>query len=314
MRTALELTRTLTEPPGAVAFHGRDRLNILCLGLDYNHTREGIAYTKHARSDTIFIVSIDPLAHSLNVLSIPRDTRVYIPAAEGYDKINAAYSYGGVQEARKTVSAFLGVPIHHHLVVKVKAAAELVEAVGGLEVDVEKDMDYDDHWGKLHIHLKKGPQWLNGPEVVGYCRFRNDEEGDWGRIRRQQQVMGALTARLGHPTLVTRLQAVVETVRANVDTDLTLSQMVDLACLYHSFERSRMTTAILEGRGAYLGGISYILPLEEANRRLARRLLTSPGPSGPRRKRPDPEPQASTSSVPQDPSSALPGLWLDLPP
>lgn len=272
-----QMTRLWQEAPGAVAFKGRQRLNILCLGIDYNYTDQGILYTKNARSDTMFILSVDAAAQTMGVLSIPRDTWVFIPSAEAYEKINAAYSYGGSQEARATVSQFLGLQIDYEVLVKVKGAGELVDAVGGLEVDVEKDMDYDDSWGNLHIHLKKGRQVLHGKDAVGYCRFRMDEEGDRGRIRRQQQAMEALMHRLSHPAIVARLPAIVETVRANVETDMTFAEMLDLARLYKDFDPKRMKRGAIEGDDVILGEQWVIQPYGEQNRKVVQEVL-SPAP------------------------------------
>lgn len=255
-------------------FGNNDRINILVLGLDYNYNDQGILYTKGARSDTIILISLNRDAKYFNVLSIPRDTRVLISEEYGYDKINSAYSYGGVEQTRQTVSNFLGIPIHHHVILKVSGAKEVLDALGGLPIDVEKDMDYDDNWGKLHIHLKKGPQILNGEQAVGYARFRMDEEGDRGRIRRQQQVVRALGRKLKEPALLTRLPDVARVVQKSIDTDLVPLQMVDLANLYSSFDFSRMRSGAIVGDDAVDAiGASYIEPYEPENRRTVRRLL-----------------------------------------
>ncbi|MCA9778986.1 MAG: LCP family protein, partial [Candidatus Eremiobacteraeota bacterium] len=182
--------------------------------------------------------------------------------------------YGGIEQARETVSNFLGIPIHHHVILKVSGAKEVVDALGGLPIDVEKNMDYDDNWGKLHIHLKKGPQVLDGEQAVGYSRFRMDEEGDRGRIRRQQQVVRALGRKLREPAMLSRLDELARVVKQNLDTDLTLMQMVDLANLYSSFDFAKMRTASIVGDDAVdANGTSYIVPYEPENRRTVRRLL-----------------------------------------
>ena len=165
--------------PGERAFGARDALYVLCLGIDYNHDSKGILYTKYARSDSVFVVRIDKQANTLSVVSIPRDMRVEIPG-HGHDKINTAYSYkanGDLDLARKTVEQFLGVHIDHTVVIKPYAVEHVVDAFGGVDLDVERDMDYDDNWGNLHIHLKKGLQHLSGQQAVGYIRFRKDAEG-----------------------------------------------------------------------------------------------------------------------------------------
>lgn len=259
---------------GKRVFGNNERINILVLGIDYNYDNQGILYTKGARSDTIIVLSLNRDAKYFNVVSIPRDTRVLISEEYGYDKINSAYSYGGVEQTRQTVSNFLGIPIHHHVILKVSGAKEVLDALGGLAIDVEKDMDYDDNWGKLHIHLKKGPQVLNGEQAVGYARFRMDEEGDRGRIRRQQQVVRALGRKLKEPALLTRLPDVARVVQKSIETDLVPLQMVDLANLYSSFDFSRMRSGAIVGDDATDSiGASYIEPYEPENRRTVRRLL-----------------------------------------
>ncbi|HXE73682.1 MAG TPA: LCP family protein, partial [Candidatus Nitrosotenuis sp.] len=262
--------------PGQSVFRSKKRLNVLCLGIDYNYTDQGILYTKGARSDTIFVVSLDSEASTLNVLSIPRDTQVELAYNHGYEKINAAYALGGLDLVRATVERFLGVPIDHYVIIKVDAAARLVDALGGLSINVEKDMDYDDNWGHLHIHLKKGPQVLKGQQVVGYARFRMDEEGDRGRIRRQQQVMAALVSKLKDPALVTKYDELCRIAKENIETDFSVLDLIGLAYLYKDFDRSKMRTGAIVGDDADINGISYIIPYGPENERLVRELLKDP--------------------------------------
>lgn len=255
-------------------FQGRDRINILVLGIDYNYTNQGILYTKGARSDTILVVSLSREAEFLNVVSIPRDCSVLISEDYGHDKINGAFAVGGVEQSIETISEFLGVPIHHHVVVKVKGAREIIDALGGLALDVEKDMDWDDNWGKLHIHLKKGPQLLNGEQAVGYARFRMDEEGDRGRIRRQQQVIKALGSKLKDPSTLPRLKDLAKVVKQNVETDLNMLTMTDIATLYSKFDFGKMQGGAIVGDDAVdPNGISYIVPYAPENDKTVRRLL-----------------------------------------
>lgn len=265
-----------TENSSKRVFGNSDRMNILVLGIDYNYNNQGILYTKGARSDTMIVMSLSREADFFNIVSIPRDTSVLIAEDIGYDKINSAYSYGGVEQAKQTVSDFLDIPIHHHVIVKVKSAKDVVDALGGLPINVEKDMDYDDNWGKLHIHLKKGPQVLNGEQAVGYARFRMDEEGDRGRIRRQQQVVRALGRKLKEPAILTRVKELAKVAQENIETDLKLLDMVDLANLYSEFDFAKMRSAAIVGDDAVdNNGISYIVPYAPENERTVRRLLKS---------------------------------------
>lgn len=262
--------------PGERVFKGRDRMNILCLGIDYNRDEKGIGYTKGARSDTIFVLSVDSKGKILNVLSIPRDTYVFIGEEYGYDKINSAYSYGGIELAEKVISNFLGVPIDHYVIVKVAGAGKMVDALGGLQVDVEKDMDYDDNWGNLHIHLKAGKQQLNGEQAVGYARFRMDAESDRGRIRRQQQLMGALLKRLKDPMVILRLQGIVRAINENIETDFDVMDLLDLTYLYKDFDRQHMKTGAIVGDDTDINGASCIIPYEPENVKTIMELLKDP--------------------------------------
>ena len=251
--------------PRGYVFGKRKRLNILCLGVDYNHDTKGMPFSKGARSDTIIVLSLQADSWKVSALSIPRDLRVYLSDDYGYDKINAAFSYGGARFARQVVARFLGVPIDYVMVVKVGAARELVDSLGGLRVRVEKDMDYDDNWGDLHIHLKKGVQRLNGRQVVGYSRFRHDEESDFGRMRRQQQILRTVSHRLSEDMSQETLDRLVRIVRRNVSSDLSYTKMITLARLFRGLSKSRVKTVSLAVQDA--PDSFDLLPINEENRR-----------------------------------------------
>lgn len=251
----------------------RKRINLLVLGIDYNHDSKGQPYSKGARSDTMMVASIGDEAQFLNIVSIPRDTYTQISESIGSDKINSAFSYGGVKQTRETVGRFLGVPVHYYVIVKVQGAKKIIDALGGLPIDVEKDMDYDDNWGQLHIHLKKGPQVLSGDQAVGYARFRHDEEGDYGRMRRQQQVIRAVIRRMKDPSIVTKFSQLAQAVKETLETDLTVEQMIDLALLYKGFDQSKMRSAQIKGDDDVVNGAMVIVPYEPENTKIVRRLL-----------------------------------------
>ncbi|MCL5774039.1 MAG: LCP family protein, partial [Firmicutes bacterium] len=271
----------LTKPSGDLIFENRDRINILCLGIDDNWTQRDIMYTKNARSDTIFVIGLSR-NKDINIISIPRDTRTIISEQYGYDKINAAYALGGIDQAKKTISAFLGVPIDYYVILKIEGAKKLVDILGGISVNVEKDMDYDDSWGHLHIHLKKGWQRLNGADAVGYARFRHDPEGDWGRIRRQQQVLDALKNEIKKVKNISKIDKIVKNFKENLKTDLGPGQMVDAALFYKDMQKKDFRTATITGTDDMISGISYIIPDINLKDKLVKKMLlgdTTPLPS-----------------------------------
>lgn len=280
--------------PGELVFKDKERILILCLGLDENRDLKGIGYTKGSRTDTIFILALDRKARRLGILSIPRDTWVYISDYYGYGKINSVYAeafwsayqesnhdyeqaeLAGIIQARKTIEEFLDVEIDYYVLLKIRASIELIDALGGINVNVEKDMDYDDNWGNLHIHLKKGRHRLTGEEAIGYARFRHDEEGDWGRIRRQQQVIQALMRELKKPVHIMHVREIARVAKRNLDTDLTVPELIDLANVYKNFNQSRISKGVITGYDDWAGGMMILVPHEEETKRLVRRVLRNP--------------------------------------
>lgn len=270
--TSLSSAIRFITQPGKTVFTDKDKVNVLCLGLDYNYTPQGILFTKYSRMDTIFVVNLDSKGKSINVLSIPRDTRVLM-ADDGYDKINAAYAFGEVKLAKQTVEEFLRVSIDYYIILKIYGVEKLVDALGGVPVDVEKDMNYDDKWGHFNVHLKKGYQILNGKQAVGYCRFRYDEEGDRGRIRRQHQFLEALIVELKNPRHLTQLDNIAKVSKECLDTNFSVLQIIDLARLYRNFDKRNLFQATLEGKDEDMGGLSYIITDEDLKERLVGRMF-----------------------------------------
>jgi LCP family protein required for cell wall assembly len=245
-------------------FPGRTRLTVLCLGLDRNIVKSrdpkinGMPSTKDARSDVIMVASLDLQDKTVSVLSIPRDTRVELPG-RGYHKINQAQADGGTRLTRETVEQFLGITIDHHVVIKQEAIEAVVDAIGGVTLDVEKDMKYEDRWGQLFIDLKQGEQRLSGDQLVGYMRFRNDAEGDFGRIRRQQQAIQALAGHVKSPSVLAKAPGLIDAIRKYIQTDLTPQQQLALAHLFHRVGTENIQTASLPVADTpNIGGISYV--------------------------------------------------------
>jgi len=181
----------------AAAFHKR-RLNFLVLGIQAD---EG-------NSDTILLAHLDLDQRIATLVSIPRDTWVAIPG-HGHQKLNAAYGIGGPALTAKVVGTMTGSHIDSTIAIDPVGAKQIVDAIGGINIDVERDMDYDDNYGNLHIHLKKGEQFLSGGKVLGYMRFRHDAESDWGRMRRQQQVLHEIVKELGEPQNWTKIPRLI---------------------------------------------------------------------------------------------------------
>lgn len=133
---------------------GLRRQNILFLGVDASGNPNDL--WTGTRTDTIILVNIDPRTKSVNALSIPRDSKVYLPGDNGVNKINAAHAIGGIEMTKRTIEDTLGVHIDRYIMVHDDAVKEIVNAMDGLDVYVEKPMHYNDNAGHLHINFNKG--------------------------------------------------------------------------------------------------------------------------------------------------------------
>ena len=232
----------------------KDKSTIMIMGVDERADDVG-------RSDTLMIATIDPRLDQAALLSIPRDTRVKIKG-HGYDKINAAYAYGGEKLTQSTVEDFLGVNMDHYIIVNVKAFQRIIDALGGVDIDVEKRMYYEDPWdddGGLLIDLRPGLQHMDGKTAVTYVRYR-DEEGDIGRIKRQQAFMKACMEKATSPAIITKLPSVISEVFDSVKTDLSLRQLLEFAGSLNKAKGNGLKTEMVPGRPMYIEGISYWIP------------------------------------------------------
>lgn len=232
------------------------RINVLLLGTDDGDS-EDFGTDAPKRTDAMLLVSIDPKNSQVSVLSLPRDTRVTIPGRRGHDKINAAYAYGGVPLAKKTVSNLLQVPIHHYMQVDWKGFIKVVDMLGGVDLNVEENMDYEDPYADLKIHLKKGQQHLDGEKAGEYVRFRHDEMGDIGRVKRQQNFMKALAKQAFTVTNMVKLPMIISTATDYVKTDMDFIPLVKAANSLRAFGNGGVKSASLKGDFGDIGGVSY---------------------------------------------------------
>lgn len=253
------------------------RINILLIGKDYNHTNKGILYTKASRSDTLIVFSLDLRNKTVSALSIPRDTYV----AERRGKINAAFAQGGAPMAMETVGKLLGVAPDYYIALKPDGVKELVDEVGGVEVTALDAMKYDDNWGGLHIDLPAGTYSINGEQAVGYTRFRKSnagighskEEGDARRMARQQNLIRAMVAKAKTPAVLMRADNLVKVAFNQVETNLSETQLLALATIFRETEPDKITSSSLIGEDGREGGLYVFKPDTEKTQYLVDWLL-----------------------------------------
>jgi LCP family protein required for cell wall assembly len=217
-------------------------------------------------SDTMLLLRFDPETQKVVVLSIPRDTRVTVEG-HGVEKINAANVRGGAALSAKTVSQLLGgVEIDRYMRINVLGVAKLIDALGGIDFYVPKAMHYKDDTQHLYIDLKPGQQHLNGERALQLLRFRYDALGDIGRIQRQQLLMRALMAQALSPATLARLPQILSAVQSNIDTNLSVGELVALSGFTAQTPRSHVQMLMVPGDFSSGGqsDVSYWLPNQSA--------------------------------------------------
>lgn len=213
------------------------------------------------RSDTLMVAAVDVDSSKAALLSIPRDTRVAIEG-NGFDKINHAYAFGGHKLTQQTVENLLGVKIDHYILIDTKSFARIIDAIGGVDLNVEKRMYYEDPWddnGGLVIDLYPGEQHLDGERAIQYVRYR-DGEGDIGRVGRQQKFVKAVLAQVISPDMLPRLPKLTEEVRKAVETDMSVTELLDFARLMENVHKNGLSAQMVPGQPAFLQDISYWIP------------------------------------------------------
>lgn len=216
----------------------------------------------HGLTDTMLLLRFEPNQEKLSLLSIPRDTQTLI---EGYGlkKINEANYYGGPALTAQTVSKLLNdVPIDRYVRVNVQGVEKLIDALGGVKIYIPKDMKYKDDSQHLYINLKQGEQHLNGSEAVQFLRFRYDEYGDIGRIQRQQTLIRALIEQALKPQTLLKIPDILSVIQSNIDTNLTVEELVALAGFAGQTQRSKVQMLMLPGgfSGDGKHEVSYWIP------------------------------------------------------
>ena len=226
--------------------------NIVVMGCDIRKDDVG-------RSDTLFVVMLDKSKKNAALLSVPRDTRVKIKG-HGWDKINAAFAYGGQKLTRETVQDFLGIKINNYVLVDFQGFKGLVDAVGGVDINVEKRMYYYDPYDGFEIDLRPGMQHMDGKTAMQYVRYR-DEEGDIGRIRRQQKFLMALYKHIASKNIIAKIPGISKQIMSMVKTDLSLKEMVELGNVMRDMvEKDGLKMSMVPGEPEYIDGISYWIP------------------------------------------------------
>lgn len=220
-----QVNKTVTPDPPA--WEGTEPVNILLMGADVRGIKKG----EIPHSDSMMVISLDPQQKKIHLLSLLRDTYTEIPGY-GMNRINTAITHGP-NTAMQTASDLLGIPVQYYVYTDFQGFIKLVDAIGGVDFEVEKDMHYtsaeDKH--EYDINLKKGMQHLNGSEALQYVRFRHDAMSDFSRTGRQREFLETVATKVKTTTTLANLPSILEQVNPYIDTNFNVTDMLKIASL-----------------------------------------------------------------------------------
>lgn len=245
--------------------------NILLLGVDSNGPNT-LPYSG-VRSDTIVILSADLQGKSINAISIPRDSKVYLADEHGVQKINSAYAIGGIELTKKTIEETLGIRIHNYVIVNAEGIRKLIDAIGGVPIHIDQNMFYHDYSANLHISFTKGDYVLNGQQSENYLRYRKDHLGDIGRVHRQQKFIKSLIEQIKSPEAIKKIPEALKIASLYTRTDLNLYQMSQYAAMAREIDMNKVEFVMLPGAPNKKGIISYWILDPEKTQQTINRLI-----------------------------------------
>jgi len=247
-------------------------VSILLLGVDT--TDDGVRDAEkdyRGNSDTMIVVTVNPKTNKTTMMSVPRDSMAQIWKSSSNNtrkiqKINSAYNIGNEESAVATTEKFLNIPIDYYVKVDFNSLTQIVNAVGGVDVDVPFSFSYGDT-GQKESHFKKGKMHLNGKQALDYSRMRyEDPKGDYGRQLRQRQVITAIIKSAASAKTFTRYQKVLDSISSSMTTNLSFSDMQSMFLNYSGAAKS-IGSDHVQGYGSMINGSSYeVIPSKELQR------------------------------------------------
>lgn len=228
-------------------------ISILLMGVDERPGDVG-------RSDTMVVLTVNPVTEKTTMVSIPRDTKAYIPMKDRYNKINAAYAYGGVEGAVETVEQFLDIPIHYYVKINMEGFRDIVDAVGGIDIDNSFAFTLEG------VYITEGKQHVDGETALQYARMRKeDPRGDFGRQQRQREVIEQVIKEGVSLRSLGNASNIMKALEKNIETNLTLDQILTMQQSY-SKASNHIEQIEIKGEGGMFGGDIWYYVVDEQTR------------------------------------------------
>ena len=278
--------------PTAEPWDGASRVTILMMGLDFRDWESG----ETPRTDTMILLTLDPLSKTAGMLSIPRDLWVNIPGFD-HGKINTAYYLGEIYNlpgggpglAVETVEQVIGVPINYYAQIDFYAFIDFIDELGGLDMHIREPITVDPIGPGNTVTLQPGVQVLDGATALAYARARYTDGGDFDRSRRQQEVIMALRDDIVNfnmlPTLITKAPTLYNELSEGIRTNLNLQQVVQLALFASQIDPSDIKQGVIGQDEVMFGtspdGLSIVIPIYDEIRLVRDEIFSTGGPVSP---------------------------------
>lgn len=218
--------------------------NVLVLGLDDAVNMDN---DEEKRADAILLISMENATGKVRILNIPRDTWVEMPQNKGETRLSNVYAVGGAPLMVRTINQMFDISIHQYVVIDLATFGQIVDAVGGIDLYVEQNMDYDDPEAELSIHMRQGYRHLDGKGAEYYLRYRSDDLGDLGRTQRQQKFVKAFYAKLLRVDTLPKIPAIADIIKQNVTTSAELFDSVHIGNVIRKLSIEPPRTIMLPG-------------------------------------------------------------------
>ncbi|QFK72902.1 LytR family transcriptional regulator [Pradoshia sp. D12] len=232
----------------------KDNVSVLFMGVDDSSVRNN---EKGSRTDALMLATFNDKEKTVKLLSIPRDSYVYIPGKDNYSKITHAHAYGGVKYTIDTVEELLDVPVDYYVKMNFNAFVDVVDALEGIEVNVPytfSEQNSNDEQGA--ITLEEGLQTLNGEEALALARTRK-KDSDIERGKRQQEILTAIIDKAASAKSITKYADVIEGIGKNMKTNMTFKEMKSFSSYVLAASNLQIESISLEGKDSYIGGTYY---------------------------------------------------------
>ncbi len=255
-----------SDRPSSQAAAAHQQVNVLFMGTDEK-------IDSAARTDTLILASIDTSTGHIGLLSIPRDTRVYLAERNRWTRVNSAYVFGGPPLAMRAVADLVGIPVEFFVKTDFDGFRRIVDILGGVELTVEREMNYVDNAQDLRIHLLPGHQVLDGDKALQYVRYR-DRLGDVslvdpafqtydGRVERQRRFLEALAREVFQASVLPKLPQLIPEMWNMVETNLPLERMIRIGLAAGRFSADRIVSGVLPGDAGQINNAAYWIPDQE---------------------------------------------------